>query len=200
MTDMFKEKAQDWDANDMVKQLSSAIGACILKNIELNENMKVIDFGAGTGLITSQIAPKVMKITAVDISQAMLDKLVDKNELKDKVEILCQDITVQPVGTDYDLIMSAMAMHHVKDTDNMIKQFSAHLKTGAKIALADLDLEDGSFHPQDVEGVYHSGFDRNDFQKRLEQQGFENVRFVTAHTVVKENKTYPIFLVMATKA
>lgn len=200
MTDKFKEKAQDWDANDMVKQLSSAIGACILENVELNDNMTVIDFGAGTGLITSQIAPKVKKVTAVDISQAMLDKLADKNELKDKVEILCQDITVQPVGNDYDLIMSAMAMHHVEDTDTMIKQFSAHLKTGAKIALADLDLEDGSFHPQDVEGVYHSGFERSDFQERLEQQGFENVSFVTAHTVIKENKTYPIFLVMATKA
>ena len=55
-------------------------------------------------------------------------------------------------------------MHHVKDTDNMVKQFAVHLKPGAKIALADLDTEDGSFHTKGVEGVYHNGFERSVFQ------------------------------------
>jgi len=59
---------------------------------------------------------------------------------------LCRDITQTPTGNKYDLIINAMAMHHVEDTDNMLSAFSAHLKTGAKIALADLDKEDGSFH------------------------------------------------------
>ena len=121
MTDKFKEKAKDWDVNDRIKQLSSAIGSCILKNVELNAHMHVMDFGAGTGLITSQVAPYVNKITAVDISQAMLEQLIAKQELKDKVQALCQDITSKPTGEKYDLIMSAMAMHHVKDTDNMVK-------------------------------------------------------------------------------
>lgn len=199
MTDLFKEKAKDWDANDMVKQLSSAIGGSILDNVELNEKMHVMDFGAGTGLITSQVAPHVNKITAVDVSQSMLEQLIAKQELKDKVEILCQDITSQSVGTDYDLIMSAMAMHHVKDTDNLVKQFAAHLKPGSKVALADLDKEDGSFHPEGIEGVYHDGFERAGFHAILEKHDFKDINFVTAHTVNKEDKSYPVFLVVATK-
>ena len=160
MTDIFEERSKDYDTNDMIKQLSSAIGSCIIENVDLNEQMHVLDFGAGTGLISSQIAPHVEKITAVDISQSMLDKLIAKLEMTDKVQPLCQDITVEPTGKEYDLIMSAMAMHHVEDTDNLIKRFSAHLKSGSKIALADLDKEDGSFHPQGMEDVYHDGFER----------------------------------------
>jgi len=200
MTDKFKEKAKDWDVNDRIKQLSSAIGSCIIKNVELNSQMHVMDFGAGTGLITSQVAPYVNKITAVDISPSMLEQLIAKQELKDKVEALCQDITSESTGIKYDLIMSAMAMHHVEDTDNMVKQFATHLKSGAKIALADLDKEDGSFHPKGIEGVYHDGFERNEFRATLEQHGFKDVNFETAHTVQGENRPYPIFLALATKA
>jgi putative AdoMet-dependent methyltransferase len=200
MTDKFQDKAKEWDVNDRIKQLSAGIGSSILKNVELNAKMHVMDFGAGTGLITSQVAPHVKKITAVDISQSMLEQLIAKQELKDKVEALCQDITHKPTGEKYDLIMSAMAMHHFEDTDNMVKQFAVHLKPGAKIALADLDKEDGSFHPKGIEGVYHSGFERSALQSTLEKYGFKDVKFETAHTVQGETRTYPVFLALATKA
>jgi len=200
MSDLFKEKAKEWDVNEMVTQLSSAIGSCILDNVSLNKTMHVMDFGAGTGLITSQVAPYVNKITAVDVSEAMLEQLLEKQELKGKVEALCQDITTQATGVDYDLIMSAMAMHHVEDIENMLQQFAVHLKPGAKVALADLDKEDGSFHPPETQGVYHSGFAREKFSALLEKNGFKDINLVTAHSVVKEDKKYPIFLALATKA
>ena len=33
MTDLFNEKAKDWDASEMRKALSSAIGSSILENV-----------------------------------------------------------------------------------------------------------------------------------------------------------------------
>ena len=199
MTDLFNEKAKDWDANKMRKMLSSAIGSSILEHVSLHDQMRVMDFGAGTGLISSQVAPLVKKIVAVDISEAMLNKLVSKPELHGKVEIVCQDIIHKPIAEKFDLIMSAMAMHHVKDTPRLIQRFSEHLIPGAFIALADLDKEDGSFHPEDTEGIFHLGFKRNELQIILEKYGFGGIRFLTAHTVNKEEKKYPIFLVTATK-
>ena len=95
--------------------------------------------------------------------------------------------------------MSAMAMHPVEDTEKMIHTFAEHLKPGAFVALADLDLEDGTFHPADDEGVYHSGFDREAFEKILEKNHFTNIRFENAHTVDKEGKEYSIFLAVAKK-
>ena len=199
MTDLFNEKAKDWDANKMRKMLSSAIGSSILEHVSLHDQMRVMDFGAGTGLISSQVAPLVKKIVAVDISEAMLNKLASKPELHGKVEIVCQDIIHKPIAEKFDLIMSAMAMHHVKDTPRLIQRFSEHLSPGAFIALADLDKEDGSFHPEDTEGIFHLGFKRNELQIILEKYGFGGIRFLTAHTVNKEEKKYPIFLVTATK-
>lgn len=199
MADLFQEKARDWDLTEMVKGISVAVGSAILDNVVLDDSMDVMDFGAGTGLVTQQVADKVGKVVAVDVSAAMLKKLTAKEELRSKVEILCQDIIEQPVGIEFDLIVSAMAMHHVKNTDKLIQRFAEHLKPSARVALADLDAEDGSFHPEDTEGVYHAGFDRDAFKTLLATHGFQDIRFVTAHTVYKEEKRYPIFLALATK-
>ena len=199
MADLFNEKAQDWDANDMVKQLSTAIGNTILETVPLDSTMRVLDFGAGTGLISSHVAPRVEKIVAVDISEAMLEKLAAKPELHGKVEAICQDITLAPLKTDFDLIVSAMAMHHVEDTELLAKSFSEHLKPGAKIALADLDKEDGSFHPEGTEGIYHTGFERETLQTIFVNNGFSEIKFTTAHIIQKEDKRYPVFLLTATK-
>ena len=199
MTDHFEEKAQDWDMNDAVKGISMGVGAAIDENVTFDITMQVLDFGAGTGLVTRHVAHKVDRVTAVDVSKAMLEKLKEKEELKGKVEILCQDILEQPIGVEFDLIVSAMAIHHVENTDKLIQRFAEHLKPGAQIALADLDSEDGSFHPEDAVGVYHAGFDRDAFRDLLDKHGFEDIRFVTAHTVRKEEKSYPIFLALATR-
>jgi len=199
MADLFEEKAKDWDVNEMVLALSSAIGAAIKDQVELNETMHVMDFGAGTGLVTAQVAERVGKVTAVDVSQSMLDQLVAKEHLELKVDTVCQNILELPLDTKFDLIVSAMAMHHVEDTNALVRSFTEHLKPGARVALADLDAEDGTFHPVDAQGVYHAGFDRDEFQSILERYGFKDVNFVTAHTVNKEGKTYPIFLVTAAK-
>jgi len=199
MADLFEEKSQEWDKNEMIRGLSSAIGSTMLQKVDFQPDMDVMDFGAGTGLISSQVATKVGMITAVDISESMLEKLSAKPELKNKVRTICQDITQIPLDEKYDIIVSAMAMHHVEDTDNLAKTFASHLKPHGKIALADLDSEDGSFHPEDTEGVYHSGFDRGSIKSILEKNGFDNIEFVTAHTVEKETGRYPIFLVTATK-
>lgn len=200
MSDLFKEKAQEWDVNQMVQQLSAGIGTAILDNIKFNEEMQVMDFGAGTGLISAHVAPQVKKIKAVDISAAMLEQLASKPELKDKVETVCQNIITEPLDEQFDLIMSAMAMHHVEDTAAMLSSFYQHLSPGARVALADLDKEDGSFHPADVEGVYHQGFERGEMENLLSNSGFTDINFVTAHTVNKEGKEYPVFLVTAVKS
>ena len=66
MADLFEEKAKDWDANERRSSLARAIGNTILDRVALNEQMTVMDFGAGTGLVSSTIAPRVKHILAVD--------------------------------------------------------------------------------------------------------------------------------------
>ncbi|MCO6412812.1 MAG: class I SAM-dependent methyltransferase, partial [Thiogranum sp.] len=199
MTDLFEEKAGDWDVNDRIKQLSAAIGSALLAHVPLHARMQVMDFGAGTGLISAHVAPRVARILAVDTSEAMLKKLAAKTELRGKVEAVCQDITQKPLDARFDLIMSAMAMHHVPDTGALLRRFAEHLDSGGLLALADLDKEDGSFHPPETQGVFHHGFDRDALRAVLASAGFEDIHFRTAHSVVTENGEYPVFLVTARK-
>ena len=128
MSEYFNKRAEDWDADDMVTKLSSAIGSSILEHVSLNDQMDVMDFGAGTGLISSHVAPLVNKIIAVDVSEEMLNKLVSKPELHGKVEAVHQNILDQPIEQKFDLIMSAMAVHHVEDTSKLIQRFAEHLR------------------------------------------------------------------------
>ncbi len=200
MSDLFKEKALSWDNNPLPAQISQGVGDALERELTLHANMQVMDFGAGTGLICGRLAPRVKKIYAVDISEGMLEKLRKKPELKDKVQTLCQNILTDAFEFDVDLIVSAMALHHVQDTHKLVKTFSAALKPGGKVALADLDKEDGSFHPAESEGVFHQGFDRNELQEILKENGFEEIRFSTATTIEKEGKLFPIFLVTAKKS
>jgi len=200
MTDLFAAKAKDWDANDRRTKLASAISASVLEHVQLHERMSVLDFGAGTGLISARIAPLVSRVVALDTSRAMLDKLESKPELKSKVDTVCQDLLDTPLDARFDLIVSAMAMHHVEDTSRLIDSFAEHLNDSGMVALADLDKEDGSFHPADTKGVFHFGFDRVDLGALLQSHGFEQIEFFTAHTINGEEKDYPVFLVTARKA
>jgi 2-polyprenyl-3-methyl-5-hydroxy-6-metoxy-1,4-benzoquinol methylase len=197
----FDKAAKDWDANDMRTQLSNNIANTLLREVTLTSSMHIMDFGAGTGLLSSHVAPKVAKIAAVDISPGMLNELTKKEVLKDIVTPYCQNILHEPLEDDFDGIISAMALHHVEDTDEILKVFYEHLKAGGFIGLADLDKEDGSFHSMGNEGVFHFGFERANLENRLKVIGFENINFVTAHTIDKDDgKSYPVFLLTANKS
>jgi predicted TPR repeat methyltransferase len=158
-----------------------------------------MDFGAGTGLVAGRLAPHVGRLVAVDVSEAMLGKLAEKEALQGKVAVHCQDILEKPLDQKVDLVVSAMAMHHVEDTAALLKALYEHLEPGGRVALADLDTEPGDFHPPDVEGVFHHGFDRERFAALLEEAGFTKPTIVTACEVSKDERSYGVFLATATK-
>jgi putative AdoMet-dependent methyltransferase len=200
VTDLFAEKSRDWDERPVPVQISQAVGR-LLDTLDWDPSMRVMDFGAGTGLIAATIAPHVSRIVAVDTSPSMLEALAAKENLLGKVECRCQDILESPLDEHFDAVVSAMALHHVEDTAALVAKFAEQLKAGGLLALADLDREDGSFHSPGTEGVFHDGFDRAALQSTLEAAGFEDVQFVTALEVEKEDKgPYTVFLVTSRKA
>jgi 2-polyprenyl-3-methyl-5-hydroxy-6-metoxy-1,4-benzoquinol methylase len=200
MTDLFREQAKEWDQRPIPQQISDAVVRAVRDAIPLRADTVLLDFGAGTGLLASKLAPHVARVIAVDVSEAMLAQLALKPELQGKVEIVARDLVEAPLDTSsgtVDVVVSAMAMHHVADTRTLLARLYAALRPGGRLAIADLDAEDGSFHPPGVEGVFHAGFDRDAVRALLEAVGFSDVRFVTACEVHKEERAYPVFLVTA---
>ena len=73
----FDTAARDWDQRPMSQQLA-AVPPRLLAHLPLAPTDHVLDFGAGTGLLATQIAPLVEQVTALDMSGAMLQVLADK--------------------------------------------------------------------------------------------------------------------------
>jgi SAM-dependent methyltransferase len=197
----FDKEAATWDENPVRVKLVKDVVSAILKQVILTHEMDVIDFGCGTGLLTFQIQPFVHSVTGVDSSQGMLDVFNKRiTELKlNNVKALHSDLDKgDTLSGEYDLVMSNMTMHHIKDLEPLFQQFHNILVPGGYLCIADLDLDDGLFH-DDTTGVFHSGFDRATMREVFTEAGFNNVKDVTAAEVVKpikggEMRRFTIFL------
>jgi len=199
MSQHFEEKAKEWDTEEK-KNRARDIGEAIRQSIRLDQQMDVMDFGAGTGLLSEQIAPYVRQIIAVDTSKAMLDEMEAKEIFKGKLKRIEQDIVESPVELSADVIISSLTLHHIHDLNGVFQQFYSILKDNGKIALADLDKEDGTFHDPGVEGVHHHGFNRDEFRQVMERNGFTDIQITTVHHIVHDDgKSFPLFLAVATK-
>ena len=190
----FDRRAATWDASDRRQALAQAVADAIQEHIPLRGNMRLLDFGAGTGLLTRRLAPFVGSVTAVDTSANMLKKLT---EVLPNAAIHQGDIIEYDSNEAFDLIVSSMTMHHIRDIDALLAKLYNLLTPGGHIALADLAEEDGSFHDHGNEGVHHYGFNCDTLKKRAKNAGFKDIDCSIVHTVVKTKGEYPIFLLTA---
>jgi cyclopropane fatty-acyl-phospholipid synthase-like methyltransferase len=197
--DYFELKAESYDKDANRVSNVDNIANSILNSIPFNNNMHIMDFGSGTGLLLERVAPFVKKITAVDVSEAMCKQLNEKiKNLACEVEILQLDLTKTKLDMKFDGIISSMTMHHIKDTQAMFNDFYTMLNDNGVIAISDLDTEDGSFHTEDT-GVFHFGFDRTEFRDKAISAGFKNVEVITASIDEKPHGKFPVFLLTGNK-
>ena len=199
----FDKEAEGWDHSERRQRMATDIANTIIASDILQPSMQLLDFGAGTGLLTQHIAPYVHKITALDLSEKMLEQLSQNAIAWHGAEIVTvhSDILNYQTETLYDGIISSMSMHHVQDIEALFKHFSYLLKEQGFVAIADLESEDGTFHSNGNEGVYHFGFDEKKLTDIVLTNGFKQVSFQQVHKVHKEqSKIYPVFLMLAIKS
>lgn len=197
--DFFAEKAKDYDQDKLRVDNVTNISNLILKEVIYQKDFNIMDFGSGTGLLLSKIAPYVGKITAVDISKSMNEILKSKKHtIECDVDIIEVDLSTEDLNQKFDGIISSMTMHHVKDVAKLFGKFYDMLDTNGTIALADLDKEDGTFHKEDT-GVFHHGFNRDEFLNIAKSAGFKNLKIQTVGLVEKPYGKYPVFLLTGNK-
>ncbi len=196
-TTHFDTAARDWDQRPMSQQLV-VVPERLLAQLPLLASDHVLDFGAGTGLLSTAIAPKVAQVTALDMSAAMLQVLDEKGLAN--ITTHHGDIFDGLPGY-YHAVVSCMALHHVADTAALLRAFAAALHHGGCIALVDLYQEDGSFHGDNAaKGVQHLGFVPDHLQAQAEQAGFVDIAFSDILHVQQSNgRTYPLFLMTGRK-
>jgi tRNA (cmo5U34)-methyltransferase len=200
-TDRFDKVARTWDADARRVALTIAVATEIEHQVGLTQTMDVLDFGCGTGLLTLALAPLVRTVMGADSSEGMLAVLEQKvrsQHLASVRSYLVGDSTPLAGAGRFDLITSCMALHHVQDVTALVEQFRAMLLPHGRIALADLDAEDGTFHDAGVSDVHHRGFDREWLRQLLSEHGFVGLRDTTVFVHQRNGREYPVFLIAGT--
>ncbi len=172
----FDIKAADWDQNPMHWDRSDAIAKGIIKLIPLKKEMTALEFGAGTGVTSFMLKDYLKVITLMDNSTEMVrmaNEKIEKTKVKN-LKVLNFDLEHNDYKAEmFDLIITQMALHHVADTEDIIKIFYNILNHGGYLAVADLYPENGSFHGVDFTG--HRGFDVEILSNQIRNQGFKDI-------------------------
>jgi len=198
----FDSKARQWDDNPVFQERGLKIAQAIRQAVPLHAHMSALDYGCGTGLLSFPLKDELGAILLADSSIGMLDVVSEKiatqgvtNMTPMKLDLLIDP----PPAQRFDLIVTAMTLHHVPDTDLILRIFHGLLSPGGYLCIADLDKEDGSFHGPEVD--VHHGFDQADLSRRAAQAGFADIQFQTVFSIAKEHATgtrdYPVFLMTA---
>ena len=199
----FDLKASGWDKSKMHLDRAEAVAGEILKSIALTAEMKALEFGAGTGLLSFLLRDYLKEITLIDNSAGMVKVLQEKVNAENAGNMRALEINLEHddyVDGRFDLIYTLMVLHHVNDVETIIRKFTAMMNPGGHLAIADLYSEDGSFHGAGFSG--HRGFDPATLAELLGKYGFSNVRHRKVYVIEKitaDNlmKQFDVFLITA---
>lgn len=201
----FDERAADWDSAERIARAEEAADAFV-RAVPLLEATRAIELGAGTGLlglaIRDRVGPeRLPELLLSDPSTGMLEVAAAKVRERGLAGVTTArfDLVADPPppGAPFDLALSVLMLHHVEDTAAALRAVRRLLVPGGRVALADLDTEDGTFHTAEAEGIHHLGFDRGRLRADARAAGFADVAITTAGTLERDGRTYPLFLLVA---
>lgn len=194
-TDSFDEKAATWDLDPAKIERAQIVGRAIRAAIPLTRSTRLLEYGAGTGLVTQALRDAVGPVTLADTSEGMREALrakIDAGLIPD-ARVWDLDLAADPVPDErFDVIVTVMALHHIPDLAPVLAGFARLLVDGGYLCVIDLQHEDGSFHGADFHG--HHGFQPTDLAAQLTQAGFTDIAVQDCHHVVRHGISYPLFL------
>src|SRR5436190_19316045 len=194
----FDERARDWDTPRRIARAAS-LAQAIRRAVPLAGTDRLIDVGAGTGLLGLALVDDVARVTLADPSAGMIEVATEKLRTGDlpSVHAVRHDLIADPPPAEpFDLAVSLLVLHHIEDTAAALAAIYALLVPNGRIALADLDTEGGTFHSAGAEGIHHHGFDRASIERLATAAGFVDVATQTAMVIDEDEGEggYPVFL------
>jgi 2-polyprenyl-3-methyl-5-hydroxy-6-metoxy-1,4-benzoquinol methylase len=198
----FDDEAATWDDDPGHEKRQLAVARAIRESQTLSPRMKAVDVGAGTGRLSILLADLVDTVVVTDPSAGMVQVARERIEaagLSDRLRAVQLDLTTDRLEGTYDVVWSSMAFHHVQDLEALLRSVAGLLVDGGRLAIADLEEDpDGAFHADKVDFDGHHGFQRQHLAEQLVRAGFEDVGFVDATTILKNDREFGVFLCTAT--
>jgi tRNA (cmo5U34)-methyltransferase len=148
-----------------------------------DSRLKVLDLGAGTGLMAAFIAysfPQA-RITLVDISNEMLERARARLELGgERFRFEVSDYGVDPIQEKYDAVVSALSIHHLSDGQkrSLFDRIHGALNDGGVFVNAEqfrgaTPERDRFHHERWITRVRELGVDDRDLAAALDRMKFD---------------------------
>lgn len=198
----FDDRAAGWDGDQSHVRRAEALAESIRQAVPLRPDLRVLEYGAGTGLVSQQLVPAIGPLTLADPSAGMRAVLEDKiaaGVFPPNLTVWDVDLsTAAPPERLFDLVITAMTLHHIEDVPAVLRAFAELLVPGGRVCIADLVAEDGSFHDS-PDFHAHNGFDPDELSGWLRDARFDQVGLRHAVDIEREGRYFPVFLITATR-
>ena len=147
------------DAYDESQLLAGSTYPPIIEKIkdEFMPHDRLLEVGAGTGILTVQVAPLVAHVTCTDIAPEMLEKAKAKLAGFDHVEYRVETATVLSFeDNSFDVVLCCNVLHQMVDPDAAVGEFHRVLRPGGKLLAITLTMEDMSLWAKVRTGIQYT--------------------------------------------
>ncbi|CAJ1340363.1 unnamed protein product [Effrenium voratum] len=147
----FDDRAATWDTPSSMARVAWVAGLIEAQPWFRPEAMgSCLDFGCGTGLLAFQLQGHCTSLVGVDTSEGMLQVMEAKisgGGLETKMQAARQ---LQGLPT-FDLVVSLLCLHHVRDCQQQVQELARHLAPGGRMVLVDFEATKNArlFHKAD---------------------------------------------------
>lgn len=152
-------------------------------NFNKDNNIKILDLGAGTGLLASLILEKFPKadLTLMDISEKMLNIAKERLSNRDAKYIL-GDYTLKLPDKGFDIVVSALSIHHLSrsEKEKLIKKIYTILNPNGVFINADqvlgqTDSIEKRYRSKWLDDVKRRGVSKKDLDAALVRMKEDNM-------------------------
>ena len=201
----FEGRAKNWDNDARIKR-SKIVAEKINEMIGNEKYNSIMEYGCATGLISFNLCDKFKKVTLMDSEREMIEIVKEKAHKYKRNNIFPVQINLMNEWykeEKFNLIYTCLTLHHIIDTENIIKIFYDLLNENGMLCIIDLDKEDGSFHINEKNFNGHNGFEHKYMENLFQNVGFSSIKsdtFYNGEKIYKEKSIpYSLFYTVGYK-
>jgi len=143
LEEKWDRRVEEWHSHVTSAPAFVQVLDCLVRLSSPEPTDACVDLGAGTGFVTTALAPLVSSVLAVDISTAMALALGERTAhggLQNVVTEVCDLRQFQLPPASVDLVVTSYVLHHLPDADKraLVARAAQWLRPGGRLVIADM--------------------------------------------------------------